>query len=83
MKYKLQGQDYIFVREFFPFVASVLLKAWKEKDDASDIDIILGGIASLNDEISWFKKEASKWDVPLSGIAPQNPNQDYCRYLFY
>ncbi|XXG80481.1 hypothetical protein AAC387_Pa09g1334 [Persea americana] len=75
------GQDYIFVREFIPFVASVLLKAWKETDDASDIDIILGGIASLNDEISWFKKEASKWNVPLSGNAPQKPNQDYCRFL--
>lgn len=70
MKYKLQGQDYIFVREFIPFVASVLLKAWKDMDNASDTDIILGGIASLNDELSWFKKEASKWDVPLSGNAP-------------
>lgn len=77
----MQGQDYIFVREFVPFVASVLLKAWKDSDDNSDVEVILGGIASLNDELSWFKKEASKWDVHLGGITPQKANLEYCRYL--
>ncbi|KAL5983550.1 hypothetical protein ACLOJK_017637 [Asimina triloba] len=75
------GQDYLFVREFVPFVASVLLKASKESDDGSDVEVILGGVASLHDEISWFKKEASKWDVKLLGVAPQTPNKDYCRFL--
>lgn len=74
-------QDYIFVREFVPFLASVLLKACKESDDNSDAEVILGGLASLHDEISWFKKEASKWDVPLFGIAPQKANRDYCRFM--
>ncbi|XP_043721967.1 probable bifunctional TENA-E protein [Telopea speciosissima] len=75
------GQDSIFVREFIPFVASVLLKAWRESEDGLDIEVILGGMASLNDEISWFKKEGSKWDVLISGISPQKANQDYCSFL--
>ncbi|KAF5198765.1 Bifunctional tena-e protein [Thalictrum thalictroides] len=75
------GQDYIFVREFVPFLASVLLKAWKESDDGSDMEVLLGGMASLNDEISWFKKEASKWGILLSSVIPQKANQDYCRFL--
>lgn len=70
----------MFVRAFVPFVASVLLKASKDADDSSDMEIILGGMASLNDEIAWFKKEASKWGVELSAIVPQKANQEYCRY---
>ncbi|XVF38842.1 hypothetical protein REPUB_Repub20aG0136900 [Reevesia pubescens] len=76
------GQDYIFVRAFVPFAASVLTKAWKGSDDSSnDIEVILGGMAALNDEIAWFKKEASKWGVQLSNIVPQKANQEYCRFL--
>ncbi|KAJ9699774.1 hypothetical protein PVL29_005577 [Vitis rotundifolia] len=75
------GQDYIFVRAFVPFSASVLLKACKESDNSSDMEVILGGMASLNDEIAWFKKEAPKWGVELSTIVPQKVNQDYCRFL--
>lgn len=78
----MQGQDYVFVRAFVPFAASVLLKACKESDDGSDMEVILGGVASLNDEIAWFKKEAFKWRVELSTILPQKANQDYCRYKF-
>ncbi|MCD7457128.1 hypothetical protein HAX54_034261 [Datura stramonium] len=75
------GQDYIFVRAFVPFAASLLLKAWKESDDDSDIEVILGGIAALNDEVSWFKREASKWGVLLSSTVPQKANLEYCRFL--
>ncbi|KAI9122793.1 hypothetical protein K1719_005682 [Acacia pycnantha] len=75
------AQDYLFVRAFVPFVASVLIKAWKESDDGSDMEVILKGMASLEDEISWFKREASKWDVPLSDVAPQQANINYCRFL--
>lgn len=75
----MQAQDYIFVRAFVPFLASVLIKAWKESDDSSDIEVILGGLASLEDEIAWFKREASKWDVSLSDVAPQKANINYCR----
>lgn len=75
------GQDYIYVRVFVPFLASVLVKAWKESDDSSDMDIILGGMASLNDEIEWFKKEASRWEVLLTSVVPQKANLSYCRFL--
>ncbi|CAL5198978.1 unnamed protein product [Lathyrus oleraceus] len=76
------AQDYLFVREFVPFVASVLIKACKESDDSDDdVEVILGGIASLNDELSWFKKEAKKWDIRLSEVVPQKANKDYCRLL--
>ncbi|KAH9683786.1 Bifunctional TENA-E protein [Citrus sinensis] len=76
------GQDYIFVREFVAFAASVLVKAWKESDDSKgDTEVILGGMAGLHDEIAWFKKEASKWGVELSETVPQKANQVYCRFL--
>ncbi|KAL5065513.1 hypothetical protein RYX36_027250 [Vicia faba] len=75
------AQDYLFVREFVPFVASVLIKACKESDVSDDVEVMLGGIASLNDELSWFKKEAKKWDIQLSEVVPQKENKDYCRLL--
>lgn len=76
----MQGQDYVFVRAFVSFVASVLIKAWKESDDSGgDMEVVLGGMAALNDEVQWFKKEASKWGVELSDVVPQKANQDYCR----
>ncbi|KAK4857186.1 hypothetical protein QYF36_025462 [Acer negundo] len=71
-------EDYIFVREFVSFVASVLIKAWKESDDSGgDMEVLLGGMAILNDEIQWFKNEASKWGVQLSDIVPQKANKDF------
>ncbi|KAM1171453.1 hypothetical protein ACFX2G_022172 [Malus domestica] len=76
------GQDYIFVRAFVPFVASVLIKAWKNSDhESGDIELVLSGVAALNDEIEWFKQEASKWGVELSGVVPEKTTQDYCRFL--
>ncbi|KAK3008169.1 hypothetical protein RJ639_013981 [Escallonia herrerae] len=78
---KWLGQDYIFVRAFVPFIASVLVKASKESDDSSDIEVILSGMASLNDEIAWFKKEASRFGVSLTSVVPQKANVDYCRFL--
>lgn len=74
-------QDYIFVREFVLFTANLLLKASNESDDKSDIDALLGGLASLNDEVLWFKREASKWEISLFNVAPLKANQDYCRFL--
>ncbi|KAK2990252.1 hypothetical protein RJ640_014704 [Escallonia rubra] len=78
---KWLGQDYIFVRAFVPFLASVLVKASKESDDTSDIEVILSGMASINDEIAWFKKEASRFGVSLTSVVPQKANVDYCRFL--
>ncbi|CAN0855472.1 Probable bifunctional TENA-E protein [Linum grandiflorum] len=76
------AQDYVFVRYFFvPFVASVLIKASKQSSDCNDVEVILAGMASLSDEINWFKQEASKWDVPLSNLTVHPANQNYCRFL--
>ncbi|XP_065863793.1 probable bifunctional TENA-E protein [Euphorbia lathyris] len=76
------GQDYVFVRNFVPFVASLLIRACKKEDqNDDDMEVILGGLTSLNDEIAWFKSEASKWDVPLSNAIVHKTNQDYCRFL--
>lgn len=58
----------------------MLLKASKNSDDNSDMEVILSGLASLSDEISWFKQEAAKWDVPLSDVVVHKSNQNYCRY---
>ncbi|CAM0872869.1 unnamed protein product [Alopecurus aequalis] len=76
----IQGQDYMFVREFVAFLASVLLKCCKQSD-SSDMEIVLGGLASLSDELAWFKKEAGKWSVDLTGISPLSSNKEYCRFL--
>lgn len=77
---KMQGQDCIFVRALVPFVGSLIVKAWKESDDGSDVDTILRGMAALNDELDWFKREANRWGVHLSEmLVPQKPNQEYCR----
>jgi len=74
------GQDYIFVREFVRFLASVLLKA--PKDSANeDIDLILGGLVALDQELSWFRKEASSWEVDFLNTNPQKANNEYCRFL--
>ncbi|KAB8091471.1 hypothetical protein EE612_016962, partial [Oryza sativa] len=74
------GQDYMFVKEFVAFLASVLLKCCRQSD-GSDMEIILGGLASLSDELSWFKKEAEKWSVNLAEVSPLKSNTEYCRFL--
>ncbi|CAL0330198.1 unnamed protein product [Lupinus luteus] len=75
------AQDYLFVRAFVPFVASILIKACKESDDDGDMEIILGGMAALEDEINWFKREATNWGISLSEVVPQQANINYCRFL--
>ena len=49
--FHIQGQDHIFVREFVAFLASVLLKCCKQSD-SSDMEIVLGGLASISDELA-------------------------------
>lgn len=74
-------QECEFLRSFTAFVASVLVKAWKESDDRADEEVILGSLASLNDEFAWFKKEALKRDIDLTKIVPQNATAGYSRFL--
>ncbi|KAF4388913.1 hypothetical protein G4B88_019095 [Cannabis sativa] len=70
---------------FFPIIfslervkaASLIVKAWKESDDRSDMKVRLGGMAPMNDEREWFKKEAFKWGVQLfHPLLPHKPNQE-------
>lgn len=75
------GQDYLFVREFAPFVANVLIRAGKESGETSDMEVVLGGLASLNDEIEWFKSEGSEWGVDFSTVVAQKANREYRRFL--
>ncbi|PWZ05456.1 Bifunctional TENA2 protein [Zea mays] len=74
------SQDYLFVREFVAFIASVLLKCCKQ-EDSSDMEIILGGVASISDEISWFKNEATIWGIDLASVSPLKANLEYHRFL--
>lgn len=76
----MQSQDYLFVREFVAFIASVLLKCCKQ-EDSSDMEIILGGVASISDEISWFKNEATVWGVDLASVSPLKANLEYHRFV--
>lgn len=82
-KMLVQGQDYIFVRQFIPFTASVIIKSCKHSDEESDMQVLLSGISSLNDEISWFKTQAQNWDVHLHSLVPLQANLNYCKYSFF
>mgnify|MGYP000196815534 CR=1 FL=1 len=74
----LQGQDYFFVRACVRFIASILVKVPKDAEEA-DIDTILGGLCSLEEEISWFRGEASTWGLQFDQIPLQIANINYCR----
>ncbi|XP_049380302.1 probable bifunctional TENA-E protein [Solanum stenotomum] len=76
-------REYLFVKTaLVPFAASVLLKAWKESINNSDVEVILGGLAYLNDEISWLKQEASKWHISLASVVlDDKPLLDYFRFF--
>ena len=43
-------QDYLFVREFTRFAATLLTCA-----PYTDFDVLLGGLVALKDELSWFQ----------------------------
>ncbi|KAI4378962.1 hypothetical protein MLD38_016376 [Melastoma candidum] len=76
------GQDYLFVRAFTAFLSSVLMKAWKQSgDESSDLEVLLGGLSALRDEIAWFQEEATRWGIGLSGIVPREITRGYIRFL--
>ncbi|KAG2315792.1 hypothetical protein Bca52824_018914 [Brassica carinata] len=80
--YTALGRSRLPLREgFVPFVANVLIRAGKESGETSDMEVVLGGLASLNDEIEWFKSEGSKWGVDFSTVVAQKANQEYSRFL--
>lgn len=74
------AQDYFFVRSFVRFAANVLVKLPRDADEA-DVDTLLGGICALEQEISWFRSEGSRWGVQFNNVALQEANTNYCRFL--
>lgn len=66
------------MRSFVRFAASVLVKLPKDAPEA-EIDTILGGICALDQEISWFRSEGSKWGVQYGNLTLQEANINYCR----
>ncbi|XP_059309921.1 probable bifunctional TENA-E protein [Lycium ferocissimum] len=76
-------REYVFVKTALAaFAASVLLKAWKESTNSSDVEVMLAGLGYLNDEICWLKKEAPKWHISLTSlVVDHKPVLDYFRYL--
>uniref|UniRef100_A0A2N9HFG2 Thiaminase-2/PQQC domain-containing protein n=1 Tax=Fagus sylvatica TaxID=28930 RepID=A0A2N9HFG2_FAGSY len=73
-------QDYIFVKAFSPFAASVVMKASKESDDSSDMEVIMSVMSSQKADMR-LKSEIVKWGVQPSDIVPQKANLDYCSLL--
>lgn len=73
-----QGQDYHFVREFVRFVASVLLKVPRDAPE-QEMDTVLGGLSALENEVSWFRKEANFWEIFLEKITIYEQGQEYCK----
>lgn len=57
----LQNQDYIFVREFVCFLATVMLITLK--NSIREIDVVLGVLAVLDQVISCLRKEALNREV--------------------
>ncbi|MCD7457127.1 hypothetical protein HAX54_034260 [Datura stramonium] len=76
-------REYVFVKTALaPFAASVLVKAWKESVDSSDVEVMLAGLGYLNYEISWLKQEAPKWHISLANVVVDHkPLLDYFRFF--
>lgn len=62
------------------FAASTLVKLPGGSDEA-DVDTLLMAISALDQEISWFRAEASRWGVQLDSLIPQVASRNYCRFL--
>ncbi len=56
------------------------MKASKESDDSSDMEVIMSVMSSQKAEMR-LKSEIAKWGVQPSDIVPQKANLDYCRYI--
>ncbi|WP_315788507.1 TenA family transcriptional regulator [Fischerella sp. JS2] len=68
-------QDYLFVVEFTRMLAKVLASA-----PPHHFELILGGLAALQDELSWFKKKAAERQLNLN-TKKQPICTKYCEYM--
>ena len=68
-------QDYHFVLEFTRFAASVIQSA-----PSDHLDILLGGMVALKDELNWFKAKAAERQLNLT--QPLQPScETYCQFM--
>ncbi|KAL2611444.1 hypothetical protein R1flu_023136 [Riccia fluitans] len=74
------GQDYLFVKEFCRFVASVLTKAPESIGD-EDLDILLGGLSSLQEELLWFRSQSIQWNTKFDRLSKHKITEAYCSFL--
>jgi thiaminase len=73
-------QDYIFVKSFVRYLASVLAKAPASTSD-EEVDALLGGLNALQDELKWFRSQASKCNLELQKTASLETTERYCKLL--
>ncbi|CAM6099162.1 unnamed protein product [Calypogeia fissa] len=74
------AQDYLYVKSFVRYLASILAKAPGSASD-EEVDALLGGLNALQDELRWFRSQASKWDLSLQNTAIHDTTQRYCKFL--
>jgi formylaminopyrimidine deformylase / aminopyrimidine aminohydrolase len=68
-------QDYRFVVEFTRFAARVLSAA-----PVKHSDVLVGGLAALRDELSWFRAHAGERSLQLA-IPQQAACAQYCQFM--
>jgi thiaminase/transcriptional activator TenA len=68
-------QDYLFVVEFTRFAARVLTAA-----PVAHFDVLLNGLTTLRDELSWFRTQAIARSLRLD-VPRQESCAQYCRFM--
>ena len=68
-------QDYLFVIEFTRMAARLVTLA-----SPKHLDLLLGGLVALKDELSWFKDKAAERKLILE-IPPQPTCKTYCAVM--
>lgn len=68
-------QDYLFVTEFTRFVGRTLAAA-----PTAHFDVLLSGLAALQDELKWFCEKAAERSLDLK-IPRQTTCQIYCDFM--
>lgn len=68
-------QDYLFVVEFTRLAAHLVTIA-----PLKHLDILLGGLSSLKDELGWFRDKAEQRSLNLNA-SRQKTCEQYCRFM--
>jgi thiaminase/transcriptional activator TenA len=68
-------QDYLFVIEFTRMAAHLVTIA-----PIRHLDVLLGGLSALKDELNWFREKAEERSLKLAA-AQQETCESYCRFM--